>query len=184
MKELLEKLNLKPNKRALEVADQFIKNNGGYEKFNQSYKNKSTMEHFQSPMVPPRIEKKQDHVPTSVLSSPTVVAPVPPPLPPQQLSSYNVNLEITSPKETPPKIERNLKPNFLDSITNFNQDNLKKKEETNIRVFDESVTPSDKLDIVDQLVLSLERMRKFIGKFKSFFPVSKKSIYQISNLRK
>jgi len=65
LNEILEflKLNkIKPNKKALQVADEFIKQNGGYQKFNETFKEKTRASASIQPSRPaPTIPTKTMH---------------------------------------------------------------------------------------------------------------------------
>lgn len=190
MIEFLQSKNIKPNKKALRVADDFIKNNGGYQKFNQTYK-----ERISSPKTTTSIQPSRP-APARPTRAPPVHSQIVPPPPPQtNPNNKNTNIQTVSANAPPPPqppmldlnpiaspinitkdpsrvvqapVEKSDKSDLLDSIKNF-KGGLKTIDEPHQA---QDSNPAEQ-DIVDQLEDALFKMRKFIGIiFKKFIFLS------------
>jgi len=162
--DFLRNNNIKPSKKALKEADNIIKNNGGYEKFNATLKEKTqSSAPFQPIRPPPRIPEKpklpRTEIPTNQYQLTRSVSTV--------LSEEN-NAQSSIPPPIPPPLDSTLmnskkqidKSSLLDSIQNFDQTGLKPIHEPQ-----QSQDTANNGDIVDQLREALEKMREFMGKF-------------------
>jgi len=163
---------IKPNKKALQVADEFIKQNGGYQKFNETFKEKtrasaSIQLSRPAPTIPAKPCISQVQVQPSIQTSNSSLSdtknstssiPPPPPFFDTILNKAPIpNKEPRTDAEPKPK---NQVPDgkflLLDSIKNF-KGGLKTRVEPQPEI-------SGEADIVDQLQQALFKMREFISK--------------------
>lgn len=197
MMEFLKSNNIKATKKTLRVADEFIKNNGGYEKFKDTYEQKVASR--QAPPVPqhPRPQAQataRQPPPRPVINTPPVIpnrtvtnavvptptpiqyaptpGPAPPPPPPLNLDLTNPPMNqnpVAQPKSVP--VEKNT-PKLPASDSWLDSiKNFKKESLTSAKVEVQSVHENKnngEQDIVDQLHSALMNMRQFIGVYKTY----------------
>jgi hypothetical protein len=171
--EFLKLNNIKANKKTLQVADEFIKQNGGYQKFNETFKEKtrasaSIQPTRPAPTIPakPCIAQVQAQPSTQTSDSSlsdtknsTSSIPPPPPFFDNIINKASIpNKEPRTDVEPKPKNQvPDGKSLLLDSIKNF-------KGGLKPRVEPQTQEISGEADIVDQLQQALFKMREFISK--------------------
>lgn len=190
MFEFFKANNLKPTKKRIKAADEFIQNNGGYQKFNQTFKEKTFRQTMQPsnpnisssrPVPPTPTSSSNTHRPVPVPTRPSVPPPTPPhssmpPPPPPDHSSIPPpppSINSSMPPPPPPPILSSAPTNSCKPSTQSlprEQSDPKAHLLDSIRNFSGCLKPveshkneiEEDKDIVDQLHEALNAMREFM----------------------